>query len=658
MQEKREREEANSIIQKFIKGSEGEIPPVPVVFAISATIERFNEVVAKTKRIQRPYEVPIEAVRESGLLKEAIELFHPEEPRSGDMTMLREGAKAWKSYRDRWKAYSEAEGEAPVRPVLVVQVRDGSAKKVSQTDLSKALTALEEELGAPPPEAFAHAFQEGGAITVGSRRIRYLAPSAIDADPDVQAVFFKSSLNTGWDCPRAEVMMSFRTAKDHTMIAQLVGRMVRAPLARSVSTDEHLNTVSLYLPHYDKKGLAKVIDRLQADDPTNMPPVKIREGGDRVTLGRAKASKKAFELLAGLPSYAIPRGGSLSQVRRLGKLATLLSRYGIEEDAPEAERAFLVEHLCDEYERRKATPDFKRVVKDSGVLEVRNVEWRFDPKLPPTKTVEIEISDENVNDLFDWAGRRFGEGLHKAYWKARNASGVTNHRATKLQVYALAADGDAVDGLQSAAQDRVRLLLKAWGKEIEKLPDGGQEAFREIKRLAIEPELVGPVYPDAIEVTAAEESYPGHFYVDDSGAFPFKPTSWEKATLAEELARKDLAGWLRNPDRKAWSLCVPYDVGKQKKGCYPDFLVLRKEKRGLVADIVDPHLLSYEDAWQRAVGMARYADKHADGFGRIEMVRVEKGKVQRLDLVDEKVRERVLDVTSNAHLRELFDRTR
>jgi hypothetical protein len=26
--------------------------------------------------------------------------------------------------------------------------------------------------------------------------------------------FFKQSLTTGWDCPRAEVMMSFRKAKD------------------------------------------------------------------------------------------------------------------------------------------------------------------------------------------------------------------------------------------------------------------------------------------------------------------------------------------------------------------------------------------------------------------------------------------------------------
>jgi len=36
-------------------------------------------------------------------------------------------------------------------------------------------------------------------------------------------VFFKMNLSTGWDCPRAETMMSFRNASDYTHIAQLLG---------------------------------------------------------------------------------------------------------------------------------------------------------------------------------------------------------------------------------------------------------------------------------------------------------------------------------------------------------------------------------------------------------------------------------------------------
>jgi type III restriction enzyme len=386
-------------------------------------------------------------------------------------------------------------------------------------------------------------------------------------------------------------MMSFRTANDDTSIAQLVGRMVRAPLARRVATDEHLNTVALYLPHYDRKGLDRVVKRLSADDPTYMPPTDVREGRQVVELSRAKASQAAFDLLSGLPSYVIPRSKVTSQVRRLAKMATLLARYGIDDDAPDDETAAMVKVLVDAQRARRNTAAFKEIVKESGVLNVRVVQWRFDPATPPERTIELPISEENVNDLFDWAGRKFGEGLHKAYWKARAAAGASNHLTTKLEAYALAVSGDVPDALEATARQRVQQLFAKHAAAISKLPDGGRQAFNEVRGLAQEPEPTHPVYPDHIEVTAAEDSFDRHLYVDGSGTYSFKTTGWEEQTLAEELARKDVVGWLRNPDRKPWSLCVPYEMGRGYKGCYPDFLIVRKVRGHLVADIVDPHLL-------------------------------------------------------------------
>jgi type III restriction enzyme len=655
MQEGRERAEAATIIQKFIKVSDELPTPVPIIFAISATIERFDEVVARTGRVKRPVEIPIDAVRDSGLLKDAIDLFHPDESQPSDITMLRAAAQAWRDYRDRWGTYVGEDGEGPVRPILVVQVQDGTGKQISNTDLPECLAALSDELGHPSPDVYAHAFQEGGPITVGGTTVRYLAPSSIDADHDVQVVFFKTSLNTGWDCPRAEVMMSFRTAQDDTSIAQLVGRMVRAPLACRIVTDEHLNTVALYLPHYDRTGLDRVIKRLSMHDPTYVPPTDVRDGRQVVELSRAKGSQAAFDLLSGLPSYVIPRSKVTSQVRRLAKMATLLARYGIDDDAPDDEIAAMVKILVDARRARKNTAGFKEIVKESGVLNVRVVQWRYSPDTLPERTIQLPISEENVNDLFDWAGRKFGEGLHKAYWKARAAEGAENHLTTKLEAYALAVSGDVPDELERSAQKRVQQLFTKHDAAIKKLPDSGRQAFNEIRGLAQKPELTNAVYPDQIEVTVAESSFGGHLYVDGSGKYTFKTTTWENLTLAEELDRKDVVGWLRNPDRKTWSLCVPYEMGRGYKGCYPDFLVVRKVHGHLVADIVDPHLLTYEDAWHRAKGLAKYAAKHADQFGRIEMIRVIDQRVDRLDLMDEVQRDRVLRVSSNDHLRELFD---
>jgi type III restriction enzyme len=70
----------------------------------------------------------------------------------------------------------------------------------------------------------------------------------------------------------------------------------------------------------------------------------------------------------------------------------------------------------------------------------------------------------------------------------------------------------------------------------------------------------------------------------------------------------------------------------------------------------DAHLLSFEDAWHRAKGMARYAAKHADRFGRIELIQLDGDVIERLDLKDEQTRKRVLAVSTNEHLKELFDK--
>ena len=63
----------------------------------------------------------------------------------------------------------------------------------------------------------------------------------------------KEAISTGWDCPRAEVLFSERPAKDATHIAQVIGRMVRQPLAHRIATDDALNSVTCYLPLFDRK---------------------------------------------------------------------------------------------------------------------------------------------------------------------------------------------------------------------------------------------------------------------------------------------------------------------------------------------------------------------------------------------------------------------
>ena len=101
----------------------------------------------------------------------------------------------------------------------------------------------------------------------------HIEPSEIAEDRRIRVVLFKENLSTGWDCPRAETMMSFRRAEDATYIAQLLGRMVRTPLQCHILVDDSLNDVRLFLPYFNQDTVQKVIDELQATEGGEIPTV-------------------------------------------------------------------------------------------------------------------------------------------------------------------------------------------------------------------------------------------------------------------------------------------------------------------------------------------------------------------------------------------------
>ena len=660
MENEKARTEATTIIQKFIKGSPTEIPPVPLILGISATPERFNVLIAGTERTARSVDVKPEDVRASGLIKEIITLYYPTKDQPTDMTMLRAAVRSWQTYWKRWEDYCKRQSEPCVRPILVVQVEDKSGKQISKTDIAEALNVIQSEAGHLSSEAIGHSFQEGVSVKVGDQELRYVAPPDVQEDDDLRVIFFKSSLNTGWDCPRAEVMMSFRKAADATLIAQLVGRMVRTPLAHRIDTDESLNSVALYLPHYDKDELKDVIGRLTKPDADIMPPVDVTFGSDLVLLNRAAHSDAAFAALANIPSYEVPKPRKTSEIRRLMKLARLLANDEIDEDAPDNATKKVLDTLNAAYGSLKKTKRFKALVEENQKVKISAINYSVgSDDASSGETVELKISPENLEDLFDAAGRKVGEGFHKIWWRHRLAeSSTTSERnKTKAEFVALTfVEDDVVANLEKAAQRLVQQWLKAHRTAVSKLPDARRQDYDEIRRLASEPEETFLSYPETIESRKADTSWQKHLFANDKGEFPHKfKSSWETKVLETELSNDNVIGWLRNPDRKPWSFCVPYKKAGEWRSLFPDFLFIRSEGKEKRVDILDPHLLSLDDSPPKAAGLAEYAAKHYDKFGRIELIIVDDDKIKRLDLTDESIRNKVKQVTTHAHLRLLFD---
>lgn len=276
-----------TIMQKFLKGSpEDKLPPMPVVIGMTATPQRFNRLAEGIQSTTHYVRTTADEVRASGLLKDRIVITYPEHT-GNDMAVLQAATDEWKHKWDHWEQYCREQHYAQVNPILVVQVQNGSkdGNRVTYTDLDECLRIIEERLGDRFPEGqVVHAFGEGTpTLEIGDLKVPYCEPSRIADDKRIKVVFFKETLSTGWDCPRAEVMMSFRRAVDYTYIAQLLGRMVRTPTQQHINVDETLNDVHLYLPQFSESTVYDVVKALQDEEGATIPAdIKAEQIGDGV----------------------------------------------------------------------------------------------------------------------------------------------------------------------------------------------------------------------------------------------------------------------------------------------------------------------------------------------------------------------------------------
>ena len=275
---------ATSIMQRFLKGSaEYLLSPMPVVIGISATAARFNKLVGDTNSTLQKCVVSANEVRASGLLKDRIVITYPEDPeKNNEMAVLQAATDEWKLKCDHWYQYSYEQHYAQVNPVFVIQVLAGSGKSVSDTNLDDVIAKIEERIGTQLKEnEVVHTFGSISTLSINGLQVHHVEPSEITDDKRIRVVLFKENLSTGWDCPRAETMMSFRHAEDATYIAQLLGRMVRTPLQCHILVDDSLNDVRLFLPYFNMNTVMNVIDELQNTEGGEIPTIIDGESMDQ-----------------------------------------------------------------------------------------------------------------------------------------------------------------------------------------------------------------------------------------------------------------------------------------------------------------------------------------------------------------------------------------
>lgn len=651
-----------TIVQRIINGASG-VKGIPVVWGISATVERFDKAIASAGQHVKLPNVVVDPVKvqESGLIKDDILIGVPDEVGDFTTVLVRRAADKLKDTTDAWATYTQQQGLVEVAPLLVFQVPNTP----DPDEVGRWLTTLFERYPELPLDCVANVFGEHATETFGQYKAPYIEPQRVQESTWVRVLIAKDAISTGWDCPRAEVMISFRSARDETHITQLLGRMVRTPLARRIPGNDRLNSVECLLPKFNKKTVENVVKALLSGD-DNSPPsgrVLVNPAEMMPNPDVSPAIWKVFEELA---SQTRPQK-SAKPAKRLTALSQELADDGILEGAGAKAHAALHEAL-DKFQTENAEKINK---KRNSVLEVdgNTVAASLKNKTMTFNQFWEEADIAVIDDAYRRAARIFSPDVSRTYVEYLADKVADRDHDSELYLEAIMEARVTVAGLglvmevQAYFDGKADELTKAWlaeyAPQIKALKHDRQEAYRQIVEMSTEPQNVSLVRPESkFEMTKIRENdketdlptWEHHLLCDENGTYPALLNDWEAAVFETESRREGFAFWYRNPQYPGQSsLGIAYIEADQYKIVRPDFLCFAKQDGNVVVDLVDPHGLHLADALPKLQGLALYAGKHSSAYRRIESIAEVKGTLRMLDLKRQDVQQAIgsaLDATS------------
>jgi type III restriction enzyme len=659
----------STIVQRLINGSGG-VPGIPVVWGISATVERFNKAIEFAgKHIKLPNVVVDAAkVQESGLIKDTILLDMPDEETGDfDTVLVRRATDKLKDSTLAWAEYTKQQEEArAVVPLMVLQVPNTP----DPNEIGRALDTIFERYPDLATACVAHVFGDHTTQRFGNRDVPYIEPQRVQESTWVRVLIAKDAISTGWDCPRAEVMVSFRSANDETHITQLLGRMVRSPLARRIPGNDRLNAVDCLLPKFNKTTVQRVVDALMKGDDTAPPVGRILIDYVEVK-PNPKATDTVWRVFESLPSQTRPQRGA-KPAKRLTVLAHELASDGIlpcagalaHSELHEALDAFQVSQHEKIEAKRKAvlTVDGKTVIADlKGRKKSFDEFW---------EDADVAV----IDDAYRRAARTFSPDVARSYVEhlAKKVSSVEDDPEEYLEAITEARVTVAGLGLvmeiqpyfDAKADELTKTLLVNHSAQIKMQSDDRKDSYRQIIEMSTEPQSVDLDKPvSRYEATKAVENgntstfptWKNHLLCDKDGKYPAVLNEWEQIVVETESKRVGFQFWYRNPQQPGQSsLGIAYLDDDQYKIVRPDFIFFVQHDGKVVADIVDPHGLHLADALPKLQGLAEYAKAHVSAYRRIESVAQAGGKLRVLDLTREEVLQAIKNATS-ANVKGLYE---
>ncbi|MCC6940089.1 MAG: hypothetical protein IT551_00550 [Novosphingobium sp.] len=560
--------------------------------------------------------------------------------------------KAWSDYNA-----DQGQGETVV-PLMVLQVPNNP----DPNEIGRWLDTVFDTWPELSPDCVANVLGEHRTEQFGSYSVPYVEPERVQERDDIRILIAKDAISTGWDCPRAEVMVSFRAASDRTHITQLLGRMVRSPLARRIPGNDQLNAVDCLLPKFDKEAVEAVATAIMTGGDTEGDTPLKRVLIQPVELFPNPAMPEAlWDKFVSLPSQSLPKK-TARPVKRLTALAHELAQDGLLPNAGKKAHAAMHKVLNGiradlAGEIAKARADVLTVEGQTLVADIATGGTSFD--------AFVEAADYAViEDAYRRAGRIISPDLATSYadYLAAQNEDAEDFEEALIDAHTDIAALGLIDAVKVRLEKAAEALANEWLTEyqtaIALLTDKRRDGYREISELSATPFDVRLAKPSSrLQPTKALEGgketvlprYPDHLLCDSEGMCPDELNGLEVKVQAVEMQRDGRIGWYRNPSRTSQdSLGISYDYAGDTLILRPDFLFFSVDASGaVVADIVDPHGDFLADGASKLRGLADYAEKHGINFGRIEAVADVDGSVLALDLKAQAVRDMVRSVATS-----------
>ena len=516
-------------------------------------------------------------------------------------------------------------------------------------EIGRSLDTIFTEWPELSENAIAHVFGEHKTQTFGRHIVEYIEPQRVQETSRIKVLIAKDAISTGWDCPRAEVMVSFRPAKDRTHITQLMGRMVRTPLARRIPGNDRLNSINCLLPFFDTKSVEAVADALMKGGVDEGESVLT---GRRVLINPIEVKpnpdipEDLWCKLETLPSQTLPKKVA-KPIKRLTSLAHELASDNLLDDAGKKAH----NHLHEALDKAKTTYANEIKKARESVLVMEGKSLKTDLKGQKKSFDEfVEDADYTViNDAFRRAARGLSPDLAKTYanYLAKKNDETDSKEEALMEAHTDIAAMGLVTNIQTILDAAADGLAKQWLNDhkaaINKLPDERKETYRVLRSWSKEPVDIELVKPNSwmVPTTAIENKIEStipllekHIMSNSEKLFPADLNDWETHVLGREGKKENYVAWYRNPSNASQeSLGISYTENKEYFILRPDFIFFsEKDDKSIEANIVDPHGFHLSDALPKLKGMVEYTVSHGDLYGRIEAIAMIGDKFRSLNL--------------------------